>query len=346
MMNKGLIGRLLSLEAEELPPDAARESADQLRTPTLDERARLYLRAVHGKQDFGSEAYSKARNRILNAMATDIAVKFEIPDSSETPVDHDETQWLNALSRRPYEYRYTRASAANADESTIAAAMASPRYVGMASPRRMYEEDFAAPEPEISPRRRQPFKLSLRTIGTLSIMVCAAAVIAGAGTLLFSRNDESSLAWFALPQRSAKTEVASQSSGSKAASLMPATVKPPTVTSESPNQQPSPEELAELVKRGRALLNAENASRAVSVVQALVESPTQQIRSEELAELVKRGSGLLGTGTASLLPSLAASQAVASGSPTVASALAWYQNSKDFGSTESIGSVNEKRNPN
>jgi hypothetical protein len=127
---------------------------------------------------------------------------------------------------------------------------------------------------------------------------------------------------------------------------MPATVKPPTVTSESPNQQPSPEELAELVKRGRALLNAENASRAVSVVQALVESPTQQIRSEELAELVKRGSGLLGTGTASLLPSLAASQAVASGSPTVASALAWYQNSKDFGSTESIGSVNEKRNPN
>ena len=196
------------LEAEELPPDAARESADQLRTPTLDERARLYLRAVHGKQDFGSEAYSKARNRILNAMATDIAVKLEIPDSSETPVDHDETQWLNALSRRPYEYGYTRASAADADESTIAAAMASPRYVGMASPRSMYEEDFAAPEPEISPRRRQPFKFSLRTIGTLSVMVCAAAVIAGAGTLLFSRNDELSLAWFALPQRSAKTEVA------------------------------------------------------------------------------------------------------------------------------------------
>ena len=346
-MNKGLIGRLLSLEAEELPPDAARESADQLRTPTLDERARLYLRAVHGKQDFGSEAYSKARNRILNAMATDIAVKLEIPDSSETPVDHDETQWLNALSRRPYEYGYTRASAADADESTIAAAMASPRYVGMASPRSMYEEDFAAPEPEISPRRRQPFKFSLRTIGKLSVMVCAAALIAGAGTLLFFRNDESSLAWFAQPQQSAKTEVAIQSSGSKAGSMMPATVEPPTVTSESPNQQPSPEELAELVKRGRALLTAETVSREPSVeVQAVASrSPIQQLSPEELAELVKRGDGLIGAGTASLLPSLAASQAVASGSPTLASALAWYQNSKDFGSTESIGSASQKRNP-
>jgi hypothetical protein len=108
MMSKGLIGRLLSLEAEELPPDAARESAAQLRTPTLDERANLYLRAVHGKQDFGSEDYSKARNRILNAMATDIAVKLGInpPDTSETPVDDDETQRLHALSGRRSEYAF------------------------------------------------------------------------------------------------------------------------------------------------------------------------------------------------------------------------------------------------
>ena len=196
----------------------------------------------------------------------------------------------------------------------------------------MYEEDFAAaaPEPEITPPRRPPFKFSLRTIGTLSIIVCAAALIAGAGTLLFFRNGESSLAWFAQPQQSAKTEVAMQSSGSKAGSLMPATVQPGMVTSESPGQQPSPEELAELVKRGRALLTAENASRGPSVeVQAVASgSPIQQLSPEELAELVKRGNGLIGTGTASLLPSLAASQAVASGSPTLAAALAWYQNSR------------------
>jgi hypothetical protein len=145
-----------------------------------------------------------------------------------------------------------------------------------------------------------------------------------------------------------KTEVATESSGSKAA-LMPATDNPPTVTSESPNQRPSPEELAELAKRGRALLTAETVlSRGPSVeVQAVAsKSPIQQLSPEELAKLVKRGDGLIGAGTASLLPSLAASQAIESGSPTLASALAWYQNSKDFGPTESIGSASEKGNPN
>ena len=200
----------------------------------------------------------------------------------------------------------------------------------MASARYMNEEDFATAAPEITPPRRPPVKFSLRTIGTLGIMVCAAALIAGAGTLLFFRNEDSSLAWFAQPRQSAKTEVAIQSSGSKAGSLVPATVQQRMVTSESPGQQPSPEELAELVKRGRALLTAETASRGPSVeVQAVASrSPIQQLSPEELAELVKRGNGLIGAGTASLLPSLAASQAVASGSPTLAAALAWYQSSR------------------
>ena len=62
---------------------------------------------------------------------------------------------------------------------------------------------------------------------------------------------------------------------------MPATVKPVAVTAESPGQQPSPEELAELVKRGRALLTAETASRGPSVeVQAVASgSPFQQRQS-------------------------------------------------------------------
>ena len=154
----------------------------------------------------------------------------------------------------------------------MVAAMATPRYAEMASARYMNEEDFAAaaPEPEITFPRGQQVKFSLRTLRTLSIIVCAAAVIAGAGTLLFFRNEDLSLAWFAQPQQSqsAKTEVAIQSSGSKAGSLMPAAVQPGTVT--SPGQQPSPEELAELVKRGRALLLAGTASGDPSVeVQAV-----------------------------------------------------------------------------
>jgi hypothetical protein len=70
MMTKGLIGRLLG--EEEISAKTASEPLSQLRDPTLDERASLYLRAVHGKQDFGSEAYSDARNRILNAMAAEL----------------------------------------------------------------------------------------------------------------------------------------------------------------------------------------------------------------------------------------------------------------------------------
>jgi hypothetical protein len=101
----------------------------------------------------------------------------------------------------------------------------------------------------------------------LSIVVCAAAGIAGAGTLLLSRNSVSSLPWYAQPQQSTETEEAIESSASKAA-LMPATVKPPTVTSESPNQQPSPEELVELVKRGHALLKAE-----ATAAQSNIETP-------------------------------------------------------------------------
>jgi hypothetical protein len=352
-LTKGLIHRLLGAEAT--PAKTAPEPLNQLRDPTLDQRASLYLRAVHGKQDFGSEAYSDARNRILNAMATDIGVKLGIhpPDTPETPVDDDEAQRLHALSGRRSEYAYDLPLHAYPDELEMAPAMrlaprptlarseyrAGLRYTALASPRDVYQEDFAAaaPEPEIIPPRRPPVKFSLRTIGTLSIMVCAAALIAGAGTLLFFRNEDSSLAWFAPLRQSAKTEVAIQSSGSKAGSMMPATVQPRMVTSESPGQQPSPEELAELEKRGRALLTAETASRGPSVeVQAVASgSPIQQPSPEELAELEKRGRALLtaetaliGAGTASLLPSLAASQAVASGSPTLAAALAWYQSSR------------------
>jgi SPOR domain len=149
------------------------------------------------------------------------------------------------------------------------------------------KEDFALAAPEIS---RLPFKFSVSTAGALSIIFCAAGVIAVAGTLLFSKNYETSLAWFDQPKQLPKTEVAGQSSGSKAASLMPATVKPLTLD-EPPNQQPSAEELRELAKLGRALLTAETASLAPATeveIQAVAPASPSQQTSEKLAELMKR----------------------------------------------------------
>jgi hypothetical protein len=46
--------------------------------PSLEERARLFLRAIHGESDFRSSDHSEARNTILNAMAADIAAKSNI----------------------------------------------------------------------------------------------------------------------------------------------------------------------------------------------------------------------------------------------------------------------------
>jgi hypothetical protein len=74
---------------EGVPPHIAKkafEPLSQLRDPTLDERISLYLRAVHGNQDFGGEAYSDARNRILDAMAADLGEKlgFILPEQTPT----------------------------------------------------------------------------------------------------------------------------------------------------------------------------------------------------------------------------------------------------------------------
>src|SRR6516164_1517602 len=109
MKIKGHINRLLSHDVDESPPEAARDS--QLRLPTLDERVSLYLSAVYGKHDFGNEAYSDARNRILNAMAADIAAKSEI-NLPEKPkildflqdANPNETRWQRDLL--DYQHRY------------------------------------------------------------------------------------------------------------------------------------------------------------------------------------------------------------------------------------------------
>jgi hypothetical protein len=320
-MTEGLIGRLLG--EEEISAKTAPEPFGQLRDPTLDERVSVYLRAINGKRDFGHAEYSDARDGILNAMAADVAVKLgnDLPDISGMPIDRE----YGATGAKTDVYPVARAVSPG-----VYLSASRPRLLAAAS--REYaeadERDYAIAALEITPPRRPQVKFSVRTIGALSIMVCAAALIAGAGTLFF-RNEDSSLAWFALPQQAAKTEVPIQSSASKAGPPMPATIQQRMATSESPGQQPSPEEVAELIKRGRASLTAETASRgpSIEVRAAASMSPFQQVSPEELSQLVKRGNGI-GAGTASLLPSLAASQAVASGSPTLAAALAWYQSSR------------------
>src|SRR5258706_476481 len=72
-MIKGPIGKILpsEMEGKELPGNAP----DQLRLPTLDERAKLYLRAIHGERNFTEQERSAARDRILDEMANAITAQ-------------------------------------------------------------------------------------------------------------------------------------------------------------------------------------------------------------------------------------------------------------------------------
>ena len=68
---KGCLDQLFVLE----PADKSAADSKQLRVPTLEERVELYLHAVYGNRDFTNEEYSRARSRILDAMAANVVAK-------------------------------------------------------------------------------------------------------------------------------------------------------------------------------------------------------------------------------------------------------------------------------
>jgi hypothetical protein len=69
----------LGVDADDSAATDAREPLEQLPLPTLDERASVYLRAVHGERDFTCAEHANAREMILEAMATDIAARDTSP---------------------------------------------------------------------------------------------------------------------------------------------------------------------------------------------------------------------------------------------------------------------------
>ena len=75
----------LALEANERQ---ANVGDDVLPVPTLDERATLYLRAIHGNRDFTEEERSNARNILLNSMAAEIAAQVIPAEQSPLLGEH------------------------------------------------------------------------------------------------------------------------------------------------------------------------------------------------------------------------------------------------------------------
>src|SRR5262245_36944578 len=84
MMTRSRFYRL-ALDANEQRANV--RDVDVLPIPTLDERATLYLRAVHGNRDFTEEERSNARNVLLNSMAAEIAAQV-IPVEQSPAGEH------------------------------------------------------------------------------------------------------------------------------------------------------------------------------------------------------------------------------------------------------------------
>ena len=113
-MYRGRISRVFDCEAEEKSASNTPESSSDLRIPTLDERTRLYLRAVRGQHDFTDEEYSDARNLILEAMVADFASKpnVRLPhDPSDDAIDRAAAfaaeSHIDLLGYRPASIRQT-----------------------------------------------------------------------------------------------------------------------------------------------------------------------------------------------------------------------------------------------
>jgi hypothetical protein len=86
MSKKETAFRDLTAGAESARLANVREPHAQLPVPTPEERARLFLRAVHGELDFTSSQHAEAQSIILNAMAADIAAKSKSGMSDEPSV--------------------------------------------------------------------------------------------------------------------------------------------------------------------------------------------------------------------------------------------------------------------
>jgi hypothetical protein len=86
MVEKKPTFQSLTEGAESARPSDIREPFGQSPVPSLEERARLFLRAIHGERDFTSSENAEARSTILNAMAADIATKSNNRTLDEQPV--------------------------------------------------------------------------------------------------------------------------------------------------------------------------------------------------------------------------------------------------------------------
>jgi hypothetical protein len=318
--------------------DADREPASQLRLPTLDERVSLYSQAVREEHDLRGESSSNVRDRILDAMAADITnrVGIDLPERDRpripqvaNPNELGLPQFIQAQDHYGSEDVALCASleSHSADHARTALGRAH------VADRFDFKVDPAFAQEILS--RRQPAR-TLRRLAAISVSICAAAVIAGAVTFSPSRDFQPIAQWFGVAPKSGKLDLAVQSLQKPSEPQLQTRQNEPTpwasvgtsaVMSPSARQvelqplstnKPTPEEIADLVKRGRELVAAGKIRDARILLKRAAEA------GDASAALA-----LATTFDPAELEKLGARDA----DPDIAIARAWYQKAKDLAPT-------------
>jgi hypothetical protein len=313
----------LGVEADERAATDAYEPIEQLPLPTLDERASIYLRAIHGDRDFTSAEHANARELILEAMAADIAANgITTRDVTTRDVTREAVTRDIALdSHSP--------NVVLQDLEPITVPGLAGDLAGDLSGDRRIDQRDDEPEdiasevsrqvPVFSQRQRHSFLSEARLLYGLAA-VCSAAIFAAtlgywAGTL--SQSAQST------PNNSRLTVQVPPSNAS--GQLPPGS--DPRVVAEAQRELESvlnvarlgPDEVAALLKEGRQLV-------------ALGKFRFARLLLEQAAE-AKNASAAFTIGQ-TYDPLIERSAARPDAPPDLAMARVWYEKAKDLGSVE------------
>jgi TPR repeat protein len=344
MMIRRRLADIFSLDAAEESADAVWESSSHLRVPTIDERATLYLRAVHEKHDFTTKEISDARNLILDAMAADIIAESRVSLPEVTfPNRSENAEQVGAV---PF---------ANLEDSSPPG-LASRKIVSLAH---AYVTRSAGAAAASSASQAAPFSHPSRRFATRKVSIFAAAAIAAVVACFLVTVFP--MSWFATKPNSFESQVAVQSlprelemkaefpaapkqvetaAGPTAAAL---TVTDLLIRKAPLTNQSDTEEMADLLKRGRELIVAGDIPAARWMLKQAAEAGNASAALELAAtydpivlEELRQNRLSLGNN-----PSQAVKQVVKgreSDPETIARditmARRWYQTAKDLGSAE------------
>lgn len=348
---------IFSLDAAE--ESAVWESSNQLPVPTIDERAALYLRAIHAKHDFTEEEYSEARNLILDAMSADIASKMKVSNLPESVTPYRIAASFDASSEDTIEHQFqphplspieTGGSSIRPVSPRAASALQAP-YELSDQPDKSVELSLA--QLQAAPPRRPSVKSPAWKSSKRSMSICAAAAIAA--SVVFFLVLAIPTSWFATdPNLSGslsprkpfeiKAEFAAPKQVETTAAPLGVDQFNTALIEGVPTHASDPEKTAELLKIARGLLVAGDIPAARSVLKPAAEAGDATAALElgatydpiVLKELGVDRLSLRTIGTRAVKES--GNTNLDTDSETIARdasmAKRWYQIAKDLGSAE------------